>query len=163
MQQKEFLPIDYNIVIEDQKLVDFIFDQDTTKNFNAMRITLGKTMFELAGISRDKKSLRKCYNYLKYLRKEARTLHCIDKERGNNVELISILELRNALEIAETIVLSASKRKESRGAHNREDFQKSDKNYQKSILIKELQKNYFKLWFQDTTLIAGLKRWLTNN
>jgi len=161
-QKKEFLPIDYNIVVHDQKRIDTIFDGDTTKNFNAMRITLGKTLFELAGINRDKKSLRKCYNYLKYLRREARTLHCIDKGRNNNVELVSILELRNALEVAETVVLSASKRKESRGAHNREDFPQSDSKYQKSILVKEMGKNYFKLSFEDNSFFGSIKRWLIN-
>lgn len=79
-KHKEFLPIDYNIVVKDQRIIDNIFDRDTTKNFNSMRISMGETMFKNAGIHRDYNSLIKAFDYIKYLRKEAGTLHCIDKE-----------------------------------------------------------------------------------
>jgi succinate dehydrogenase/fumarate reductase flavoprotein subunit len=159
---KEFLPIDYNIVVKDQKMVDDIFDRETTKNFNAMRITLGKTMFELCGINRDKESLIKAYDYLKYLRREAAGLHCMDKGRNNNVELISILELRNALEVAETVVLSANKRKESRGAHHRDDFSETIHKLAHNILVKELDINYFKIWYEDNSILNKIRRIITN-
>lgn len=155
---KDLLPIDYNIVAKDIKHVDKIFDRDTTKNFNAMRITLGKTMFDLAGIHRDKEDLLEAFRYLSYLRREAGTLHCIDKGRGNNVELISILELKNALEVAEAIVLAAHKREESRGAHSRDDYTSTNEKLNKSILINEVKKGYFKLWYQDNSFVERLRR-----
>ncbi len=163
IQNKEFLPIDYNVVVEDQKWVDFIFDMDTTKNFNAMRITLGKTMFELAGIHRTKESLTKAFDYLKYLRRESGTLHCIDKSRQNNVELIAILELRNALEVAEAIVLSANKRKESRGAHHRDDYPKLDDKKNKHILVNELKRGLFKVWMDDNSFFDKIRKFIINN
>jgi succinate dehydrogenase/fumarate reductase flavoprotein subunit len=161
--KKEFLPIDYNIVVKDQQKVDYIFDQDTTKNFNSMRISVGKTMFELAGISRTKKALFKALDYLKYLRRESRTLHCIDKGRNNNVELISILELQNALDIAETVVLSARKRKESRGAHHRDDYPDTSDEFKHSILVNELKKGFYKVWLQKNNLLGMLRRMIGNN
>jgi len=161
-QNREFLPIDYNIVIENVKMVDYIFQGETTKNFNAMRISLGNTMFEYVGISRDKAKLDKAFDYLRYLRREGGTLHCIDKERGNNVELISILELKNALEVAEAVVLGAIKREESRGAHSRLDFQKSMKKYQRPILINEMKKGYFKLWYKQSNFMEKIKKQFTN-
>ncbi|MGB5867265.1 MAG: FAD-dependent oxidoreductase [Arcobacteraceae bacterium] len=161
-KNKEYLPIDYNIVVKDQKLVDRIFDKETTKNFNAMRVTLGKTMFELAGIKRDEEGLTKVFTYLKYLRKEAGTLHCMDKGRNNNVELISILELRDALEIAESVVLAALKREESRGSHHRTDFPDTNKNFSKSILINEQQKDYFKVWYKDSNILEKIRSLLNN-
>lgn len=160
---KKFLPIDYNIVVKDQQKVDYIFDQDTTKNFNSMRISVGKTMFELAGISRTQQTLLKALDYLKYLRREAGTLHCIDKGRSNNVELISILELQNALEVAQTVVLSARKRKESRGAHYREDYPQINNEYKHSILVNELKKGYYKVWVQKNNLLGYLRRMIANN
>lgn len=161
-RNSEFLPIDYNIVIKNVKMVDYIFQGETTKNFNAMRITLGKTMFEFAGISRNRSKLDKAFDYLRYLRRESSTLHCIDKDRGNNVELISILELKNALEVAEAVVLSAMKREESRGAHSRSDFQKSDVKYQSPILINEVKKGYFKLWYKQSNFIEKIRKIFTN-
>ena len=162
IQNKEFLPIDYNIVAKDQNFIDRIFDSDTTKNFNAMRISLGNTMFENAGINRSKESLEKTFDYLKYLRRESVTLHCMDKGRNNNVELISILELRNALVISEAVVLSALKREESRGAHHRDDYPKKDKKYEKHILINELKRNFFKVWIEDNSFLYKLKSYLAN-
>jgi succinate dehydrogenase/fumarate reductase flavoprotein subunit len=162
IEDREFLPIDYSLIAKEQNRIDSIFQGDTTKNFNAMRITLGRSMFELAGISKDEASLVKAFDYLKYLRKEAYTLHTIDKSKSNNVELIGILELQNALEIAETVVLTALKREESRGAHYRKDFIVTKKDYQSSILVNELQSNYFKVWLKDNTLLGRLREFLIN-
>lgn len=155
-QNREYLPIDYNTVVKDQKLVDRIFDSETTKNFNAMRVSLGKIMFEQAGIDRDETGLTKVFTYLKYLRRETSSLHCMDKGRNNNVELISILELRDALEVSESIVLAALKREESRGSHFRTDFPNTQKNLNKSILINEQKKDYFKVWYNDDSILNRL-------
>jgi succinate dehydrogenase/fumarate reductase flavoprotein subunit len=159
---KEYLPIDYNKVVQDQKMVDFIFDKESTKNFNSMRINMGRTMFEHAGIHRSEASLTKAFDYLKYLRRESSTLHCIDKSRQNNVELVSILELRNALEVSEAVVLSALKRQESRGAHSRDDYMSKDYKSQKSILVNELKKGYFKVWYEDSSFTQILRKIFTN-
>jgi succinate dehydrogenase/fumarate reductase flavoprotein subunit len=161
-EHKEFLPIDYNIVVKNVKMVDYIFGGETTKNFNAMRVNLGNVLFKHAGIYREKVGLEKAFDYLSYLRRESSTLHCIDKGRGNNVELISILELKNAIEVAEAIVLSAKKREESRGAHSRDDFPESSKLYEKSILINEVRKGFFKLWLEDGNLMSKFKKRFTN-
>lgn len=161
-RHKEFLPIDYNIVAKDIGMVDYIFREDTTKNFNAMRINLGNVMFKYAGIHRAKEGLEKAFDYLSYLRKETSTLHCIDKDRVNNVELISILELKNALEVAEAVVLSAKKRKESRGAHCRDDCPLSLKKYQKSLLINEIKKGFFKIWLEEGSFFSKFKQKFTN-
>ncbi|MDD3342986.1 MAG: FAD-dependent oxidoreductase [Sulfurospirillaceae bacterium] len=158
---KEFLPIDYNVVIKAMALVQRIFDGDCSKNFNAMRISVGKIMFNKAGIFRDEATLQEAFDYMKYLRLESNTLHCIDKSKNNNVELISILELRNALELSEAIILGAMKRKESRGAHHREDFPMTCKENNKHILIKELQKGFFKVAYEDSILVRWVKKILT--
>jgi succinate dehydrogenase/fumarate reductase flavoprotein subunit len=161
-EHRDFLPIDYNIVAKDVGMVDYIFRDDTTKNFNAMRVNLGNMMFQYAGIHRTKLGLEKAFDYLSYLRKESSTLHCIDKDRVNNVELIAILELKNALEVAESVVLSAKKRKESRGAHSRDDAPLSLKKYQKSLLINEIKKGFFKIWFEEGTFFSKFKQKFTN-
>jgi len=148
-QSRDFLPIDYNIVVKDQNIVDKIFDMDTTKNFNAMRISLGKSMFENCGISKNEAGLIKAYDYIRYLRAEANTLHCIDKGRNNNVELIAILELKNALEVSEAIILTSMERKESRGAAHRDDYLVSDAKLKGSVYISEPTKGYFKLAFMN--------------
>jgi succinate dehydrogenase/fumarate reductase flavoprotein subunit len=155
---KKLLPIDYNIVVKDQKIVDNIFDMDTTKNFNAMRISLGKSMFEHCGISKNYDGLLKVYDYIRYLRAEANTLHCIDKGRNNNVELIAILELKNALEVSEAVILTSMERKESRGANHRDDYLISNEKLQGSIYISEPTKGYFKLNFMNDGWLDRLRK-----
>lgn len=143
-KKTEFLPIDYNFVIKDLQMIDKIFAGETSKNFNAIRVSMGNAMFENVGILRSKDSLVKAFDYIKYLRGQSYSLHCINKEKRNNVELISILELRNALEVSEAMILAAKKRKESRGAHHRIDYTNTDEKYSKHILIKEVKKGFSK-------------------
>ena len=156
-KENEFSPINYNTVIKDIEMLDFIFKGDTSVNFNAVRISLGKCMFEKVGIIKNEKSLTEAFDYIKYLRQISYNLHCINKEKNNNVELSSILELRNALEVAEAIILSALKRCESRGAHYREDYPLTLKEFNRSLIIKELKRGFFRISFKENELLRKFR------
>ena len=59
-----------------------------------------------------------------------------NKEKAFNYDLTETIELGHQLELSELILFSALHRKESRGAHFREDFPKrDDQNYLKHTLI----------------------------
>jgi len=161
-KKTEFLPIDYNIVIKDIQMVDKIFAGETSKNFNAIRVSMGNALYKNVGILRTKDSLVKAFDYIKYLRGQSYSLHCINKEKRNNVELISILELRNALEVSEAIILAAKKRKESRGAHFRTDYPESKEKYAKHILIREIKKGYFKIELENKDFLSKFRNLILN-
>ena len=156
-KENEFSPINYNIIVKDIEMLDYIFQGESTKNFNAIRISLGKCLFEKVGILKNENTLTQAFDYIKYLRQISYNLHCINKEKNNNVELTAILELRNALEISEAIILSAQKRCESRGAHFREDYPSTSKEFSKSFVIKELKKGYFRISFKENEFLRKLR------
>jgi len=148
--KKEFLPIDYADIEKESRRVDLIIDGESHFNINAMRKNLGETLFQHVGVFRTEESLSTAFEYIGYLLKRQYGLHCVNKDRENNVELSSIIEFKNALYIAEAMTLCALKRKESRGVHFRSDFvQKDDKHFISPSYVRLLDNNLFQISFEN--------------
>ena len=70
------------------------------------------------------------------LREAYKEIGIVNKGRAFNYELMEAIELGHQLDLAEVILLSALHRKESRGAHFREDFTaRADGYYLKHTLV----------------------------
>ncbi len=91
-----------------------------------LRGEMQKTMEESAGIYRAGASLAKGMEQLRGVRARIADLAIEDDSRTFNTERVSALELSFMLDIAETMIASALKREESRGAHQRTDFPARD-------------------------------------
>lgn len=87
-----------------------------------IRDDLGKTMSLNLGIFRTKQSMQEARTAIQALQLRARHMCMQDKGQIFNTDLIQALELQCLLDIAETIVVGALGREESRGAHYRADF-----------------------------------------
>ena len=74
------------------------------------------------GIFRTRQSMRETLTVLQALKTRAQQMCVQDKGQIFNTDLIQALEVQCLLEIAQTIVVSALGREESRGAHYRADF-----------------------------------------
>ena len=149
-KRQDFLPIDFSQVNKEYRRVNLILDGESHFNINAMRKNLGESLFKNAGVYRSEGSLIDAFEYVHYLMKHQYGLHCVNKERHNNVELSSILEFRNALFVAEAMILSAMKREESRGVHYRTDFpDRDDKRYGVSSYIRNLGDGFLKISFEN--------------
>ena len=80
-------------------------------------------------------------------REAVENIYLQDKSAAFNTARIEALEMQNLFEVAEATAITANERKESRGAHAREDFPKRDDvNYMKHTLSwhngKEVKINY---------------------
>lgn len=96
------------------------------ERLSAIREEMQDTIEEGAGIYRSADSLAKSAARLAELRERSHSVLIEDHSRTFNTELVGALELSFMLDVAESIVHSASAREESRGAHQRTDFTARD-------------------------------------
>ncbi len=151
---RDYNPVDFMDVERDIQLVNGILEGENRYNINAMRSNLGEALFKNAGAFRSEASLLEADDYIRYLRGVKHGLCCVNKERENNVELSSILEFYNALQIAEAMVVSAKQRKESRGVHYRSDYPRRDDTYYNAAsYIVKMGSVYMKLSFENAAKI----------
>ncbi|CAH1776084.1 unnamed protein product [Owenia fusiformis] len=87
-----------------------------------LRLTMQKIMQSHAAVFRDGASLKEGCDKMSALYKDMENLKVTDKGLVWNSDLIETLELQNLMLNAMQTIVSAEQRKESRGAHSREDF-----------------------------------------
>ncbi len=92
-------------------------------------------MFDKVGVFRTEEGMAEALEKIRELKERFKHIHLDDRGKVFNTELLSAWELSNLLDIAEVTAASALARKESRGAHARDDYPKrDDKNWLKHTL-----------------------------
>ena len=105
-----------------------------------VRADLQKTMQLYFGVFREGESMQKGLQLLRELRIKVSNLHVQDKTGAFNTDRIEALELQNLFEVAFATAISAEQRKESRGAHARNDFtERDDENWLKHSVYYPLE------------------------
>ncbi len=89
-----------------------------------IREELQVTMMDHVGVFREEAGLRAAVEKVRELKERYTRIRIQDKGKVFNTELLEAWELGNLLDIAEVTAVSALNRKESRGAHSREDYPK---------------------------------------
>ena len=91
-----------------------------------IRQELRDEMMDKAGVVRSEAGLLSMQQKIAELKERWERVRLMDTSRTFNTELMEVVELGNLIECAEATVASALARRESRGGHYREDFQKRD-------------------------------------
>jgi len=106
-----------------------------TETISGIRREMRTVLEDGAGIYRDEDGASVCCEKIAELRERYKGIEVNDKSNVFNTDLQSALELRNLLDVAETIAEGSLQRRESRGAHQRLDYiERDDVNFLKHSL-----------------------------
>jgi succinate dehydrogenase / fumarate reductase flavoprotein subunit len=115
---------------------------ETIKNANGdinpseIRDTMQRTMQRYAPVYRDQETMNKGIEIMKGLFRDFDDIKLSDSSMIWNTDLAETLELNNLLYQSLATLYSASERKETRGAHARDDFpERDDENWLKHSLV----------------------------
>jgi succinate dehydrogenase / fumarate reductase, flavoprotein subunit len=100
------------------------------EHYGAIQEELRAVMMDKVSVFRTEAGLREALTVIDALQVRYRHIGLSDRGARFNRELLDVLELGHMLELAEIITMSALCRKESRGAHSREDYPtRNDKDF----------------------------------
>ncbi len=122
----EWVPLPKDPTAGVRKLLDHVRGGDGSERIAVIRRELQEAMDRNAQVFRTDESLREVGDLIKKLRARYRNVQVQDKGKRFNTDLLEAVELGFLLDLAEVVVYSARNRKESRGAHMREDYPKRD-------------------------------------
>ena len=120
-----------------QRLLDNAKSEDM---FGQIRVDMGTAMNDHLAVYRNQAGMESALDTIRQLRERYQSVYVPDKGKTWNTNLVFTLELGFMLDCAEAITLSAIERKESRGAHTREDFpERDDENWLRHILVRQTE------------------------
>ena len=103
---------------------------------------LKKIMWEYVSIIRNEEGLNTALEKINELENKTNNLKISNKKEYNE-KLLNGLELINMIKISKLIIKSAILRKESRGAHYREDYPEKKEEWERSIVLTKNKETYF--------------------
>jgi succinate dehydrogenase / fumarate reductase flavoprotein subunit len=119
-----------------QEKLTQLLKQRGQEKIDPIRRGMQAAMMEYGSVFRNEEGLRKGIEEIRSFGDRYQKIELLNKGKAFNYELMEAIELGHQLNIAEAILLSALHRRESRGAHFREDFPKRvDADYLKHTLI----------------------------
>jgi succinate dehydrogenase/fumarate reductase flavoprotein subunit len=113
-----------------------LFNAKGKEKIDEIRQRMQSLMMEKGSVFRNEEGLKKGIEEIQSLKERYNNIGVVDKRKAFNFELMEAMELGHQLALAEVILFSALHRRESRGAHFREDFpNRADRYFLKHTLV----------------------------
>ncbi len=116
--------IDERELSKEKSRIQSILDRPKGMRSSELRNKMGSSMTKGIGVWRDQDSIDLAMHQMKEVRGQLFNVFVENKGKIFNTDLVSYLEMEFMVDVAESICLGASTRKESRGAHFRNDMKK---------------------------------------
>jgi succinate dehydrogenase / fumarate reductase, flavoprotein subunit len=129
-----------HVIINEKEIIDSanwalsFFEREKGDNPYNVQFTLQEMMQQLVGIVRNENEMLRAVEHLRLMRTRSDNVRVTGNREYNNGWHTAI-DLKNLLTVSEAITMSALERKESRGAHFREDYPEKDEKTGKFNLI----------------------------
>ena len=128
--------------------LDSLLNGDGTEKVTDIAFEMKKVMNDNVGVFRVEKGMQTALDKVRELKSRFKHVKVGDQGKVFNTDLLNIWELGNLLDLAEVTTVSALARKESRGAHARDDYtDRDDENWMKHTLA----------WIQDGKVLLDYK------
>jgi succinate dehydrogenase / fumarate reductase flavoprotein subunit len=108
------------------KQMQALFNQNGEIRIGKLRQDFQDCMTQHCGVFRTEEVMEEGLKQLEELQQQYQKIYLDDKGSCWNTEILEAIELRNLMIVGKMILTSALNRKESRGAHSREDFSERD-------------------------------------
>jgi succinate dehydrogenase / fumarate reductase flavoprotein subunit len=123
------------------KEIEDLFNSQGRERISDIRKRMQSLMMEAGSVFRNEEGLRTGIDEIRVLKERWKNMAVTNKKKIFNFELMEAVELGHQLSLSEVILFSALNRRESRGAHYREDFpQRADRYYLKHSLVLQTPK-----------------------
>jgi succinate dehydrogenase / fumarate reductase flavoprotein subunit len=128
--------------------LDALLNGDGSERITDIANEMKQVMFEHVGVFRVEEGMQQAVDKVRELKERFKHVSVQDHGKIFNTDLLNAWEISNLLDLAEVTAVSALARKESRGAHARDDFQKrNDAEWLKHTLA----------WMRDGKVELGYK------
>lgn len=121
---------------EENRIFNELLKKDGDENPYDIKNELRVAMTDHMGVFRDGPSMQTGLDKVRELQRRFEKIYVKDKNLTYNTNLMNVIEIENLLILAESAVMAALTREESRGGHARTDFTtRDDDNWLKHTLI----------------------------
>ncbi|MBT3339153.1 MAG: FAD-dependent oxidoreductase [Anaerolineae bacterium] len=148
-KEADYIPLPDNPTEFVEQQLETLRNAEGEERISDIGTEMKEVMFEHVGVFRVEDGMAQAVEKIRELKARFKNIKLDDQGKKFNMDLLNAWELSNLLDIAEVTAVSALKRKESRGAHARDDYQeRNDKKWMKHTLA-WLEDGEVKLDYKD--------------